>query len=171
MNKLFALLGSVTALGLSVPANAAIISIVNVPPTAVLFTFGDTAIFGASPTGAFDDTYTFTVPYNGLASLSLSTSSTTVGGVVTFTNIKLNNVSYPGAFSANGISGIPLPGVVQSVIELIGSTAGNAGTFSGTLTYTAGPVPEPATWATFLLGFGLLGLGLRRRPASHLVAH
>jgi len=31
-------------------------------------------------------------------------------------------------------------------------------------------VPEPATWAMMLLGFGAMGLTLRRRPGTHLSA-
>jgi hypothetical protein len=34
---------------------------------------------------------------------------------------------------------------------------------SGPATVALGPVPEPATWAMMLAGFGLVGFGLRRR--------
>ena len=44
--------------------------------------------------------------------------------------------------------------------------------FGGTGTYTltisnpaAAAVPEPATWAMMLAGFGMVGVGLRRRSA------
>ncbi len=173
MKKLIALLGSVTALAMSMPANAAIISIVSFPPGAVFFPFlSNSAIFGASPTGAFDDTFTFTVPQTGTASLSVSTSSSTMGGVVTFSKILFNTTNYyPAAFSATGVSGIPITASAIDTIELVGTTVGTSGVFSGTVTFTPGAtVPEPATWATFLLGFGFLGLGLRRRSAKNLVA-
>lgn len=56
--------------------------------------------------------------------------------------------------------------------------AGQVTTAQGTLTltydYTAVPqaaaLPEPATWATMLGGFGLLGLALRRRHAAARLA-
>ena len=40
----------------------------------------------------------------------------------------------------------------------------------GTITFTYNPtisaaVPEPATWAMMLAGFGLIGSGMRRRNA------
>ena len=35
-----------------------------------------------------------------------------------------------------------------------------------TLTGTAGIVPEPATWALFILGFGVIGATLRRRSGA-----
>ena len=48
--------------------------------------------------------------------------------------------------------------------------APNASGFSNAVLYTAtsGAVPEPATWAMMLLGFGIMGAGMktRRRPAT-----
>lgn len=38
--------------------------------------------------------------------------------------------------------------------------------YTGQFSYSATAVPEPATWAMFILGFGALGLGLRRRNAE-----
>jgi hypothetical protein len=33
-----------------------------------------------------------------------------------------------------------------------------------------GVIPEPATWATLIAGFGLVGAGLRRRRAALTLA-
>jgi hypothetical protein len=46
--------------------------------------------------------------------------------------------------------------------------AGNAGAdtsgaFTGNLTIMAAPVPEAATWAMMILGFGAIGMMIRRR--------
>lgn len=57
----------------------------------------------------------------------------------------------------------------------LGSTDGsgwwnNSGISTVTITYTPSgqtpPVPEPATWALMIAGFGLAGFAMRRRPAG-----
>jgi hypothetical protein len=47
-----------------------------------------------------------------------------------------------------------------------------SGVFSGTLdgTLDAPAIPEPATWALMICGFGLAGAALRRRPKALAVA-
>jgi hypothetical protein len=48
---------------------------------------------------------------------------------------------------------------------------GNVGrAFNGSLTYTGGAVPEPASWALMIGGFGLVGASMRRRRASFTAA-
>jgi len=48
----------------------------------------------------------------------------------------------------------------------------NSGTLTFTYTPTAtGAVPEPATWAMMLMGFGMAGYGLRRRARSVRVTY
>jgi hypothetical protein len=37
---------------------------------------------------------------------------------------------------------------------------------AATVRVLAAPVPEPATWLTTILGFGGIGLALRRRPQT-----
>ena len=47
-----------------------------------------------------------------------------------------------------------------------GTSAGANASFAGTLSFDGTPaVPEPATWAMMLLGFGAVGFGMRRRSA------
>ncbi|WP_419808766.1 FxDxF family PEP-CTERM protein [Sphingomonas sp.] len=43
---------------------------------------------------------------------------------------------------------------------------GGIGTYEGILSATVGGVPEPATWALMILGFGAVGFALRRRTAG-----
>jgi hypothetical protein len=54
-----------------------------------------------------------------------------------------------------------LPGGGGGIVGGSGSGPGNSPPVAGT--QPAPTVPEPATWATFILGFGLLGIALRRR--------
>jgi hypothetical protein len=42
-------------------------------------------------------------------------------------------------------------------------TLQNGGSFAGTVTILTAAVPEPATWAMMLLGFGAIGLSMRKR--------
>ena len=48
---------------------------------------------------------------------------------------------------------------------------GGGGEFSGDLTFAAGAVPEPATWAMMLLGFAGIGSVVRRRKSIAVRAH
>jgi hypothetical protein len=173
MKKLIALLGTMTALALTpVAANAATTTTLGTfPPASPFFfttsatpTFSSvTAIFGSAESGAFDDIFTFTLPLDGLGSGSVSTSFSGPGNFLQITGVIINGVSESVTAAALGISGVPITANVLNTIEIIGTATGT-GTFSGTATFTAATaVPEPATWATFLLGFGFLGLGLRRR--------
>jgi hypothetical protein len=52
-------------------------------------------------------------------------------------------------------------GLGSHTITVAGTLLGPTGSYSGTLNVAA--VPEPATWAMMLLGFGAMGLVIRRR--------
>ena len=67
-----------------------------------------------------------------------------------------NNVSVT---SANGIGGFSFTGFAQ----------GN--TIVDNLVATTAPVPEPATWAMMMLGFGAMGATLRRRSKLSSTIH
>lgn len=68
-----------------------------------------------------------------------------------------NNKEYFG-FTGAGITSVSL------------TTAASDYVFLDNLTYTsaAGAVPEPATWAMMVLGFGLVGASVRRRAAGNV---
>lgn len=116
---------------------------------------------------------TITIPTSGTtnidftsAFLTNTTTSTVYGGTV------LNAGVFSFAFQNN-------PGVTGGFYTL--TLDGTATTFAGpppsypgiggTLTFAAmAAVPEPATWAMFILGFGALGFAMRRRNAKVTVA-
>jgi len=56
-------------------------------------------------------------------------------------------------------------GINGNTLELAGPTAYN---FAGTVSYNLTSVPEPATWAMMLVGFGMLGVGLRNRKTARV---
>jgi choice-of-anchor C domain-containing protein len=55
----------------------------------------------------------------------------------------------------------------SSTFTLTATNPGNGGVFFDNLSVVAGGVPEPATWATMLIGFAALGyMGYRRRAKA-----
>ena len=62
-----------------------------------------------------------------------------------------------------GLTNVPITAGVQNILSVEYLSRGQ-GAFSGNLTFTpTAPVPEPATWALMLLGFGAIGFAMRRR--------
>ena len=53
-----------------------------------------------------------------------------------------------------------------NMIDRQGVDGGNLGSWTLTIQYDAvdGAVPEPATWAMMIMGFGLIGAAVRRQP-------
>jgi len=62
------------------------------------------------------------------------------------------------------ISGVGLTGVQSRGLGALLAIDGSPGGFS----YAAGAVPEPASWAMLIAGFGLVGAVLRRRRAGDM---
>jgi hypothetical protein len=121
-------------------------------------------------TGAFDDTFEFTVPQDGLASVSVSTSfSGGSSNKLTFTDFIINGTAYALIASPGGqsrtIGDIPITSGVLNTIRVIGTITGS-GIYTGTVTFTSSPVPEPASWAMMIGGFGLIGAAMRRRTTT-----
>lgn len=132
----------------------------------------------------FMNSYTFTTPAN---TSSVNVSVNSVDGVpmtdINFTNIILNNgTSNTGTFSVtNGtvdtaaLLGATLIAGATNTLTIFASAA-NPGAvdanFGLTLAFTptASGVPEPATWAMMLVGFGAAGYSLRRRKRVVLQA-
>ena len=182
MIKYFAKVGAVVLLaGYAAQANAAtIVPIGTLPPAAAYSyitgaTAGDryvTANFGDTLSGqtTFDDKFQFTLPLNGVGSGSVSTSFSSIATYLAITGVIINNVSYTPAKAAAGISGIPITEGVLNTIEVMGYTTKDnvLATYSGTTTFSA--VPEPTTWVSFLLGFGFMGLALRRKLLPRFAA-
>jgi len=180
-----AVLGALGTAGVASSASAAtIVSVGTLPPANPYFylTGGSlptssviTANFGATINGpgvSFDDLFEFTIPQNGTGSGSLSTSFSSSADQLTLSQVLVDGVSRTIVASSGGQSvtatGIPISNGVLNTIEVKGvtSSTNDKATFSGTATFNAGAVPEPASWALMIGGFGLVGAAMRRRRTS-----
>ncbi len=103
-----------------------------------------------------------------VTSVSVAVDNTGVGGVSAPGTLVINGVSYTPvvtSFSASSewltVSGLSLSG---SSLTLMPDSNPNAWTFISEVTFNgATGVPEPASWALMLVGFGGLGVALRSR--------
>lgn len=177
----FAVLGALGMAGIASSASAAtIVNVGALPPANPYFylTSGTpatptiTADFGATISGAstsFDDMFEFTIPQNGTGSGSLSTSFSSLANELTISQVLINGVSHPLMSSSGGqsltVTGVPILNGVLNTIEVKGVTSAQdvAATYTGTATFSAAAVPEPASWALMIGGFGLIGAAMRRR--------
>ncbi|MFL6766001.1 MAG: FxDxF family PEP-CTERM protein [Sphingomicrobium sp.] len=182
MRKLF--LTAVGAATLALGSTAANASVQLAISSADLNTFGSSAFTGqVVGTGAstnFNDIFAFTLTnpdlLNGhvdtlaiLGTLNINFSSIYIDTVArSFTQTGFDPgeetwVLNPGTSLAAGPHNLFVNGSLNSPV-------GTAATYSGTLNIAA--VPEPATWAMMLLGFGGIGLAMRRkrRPALAQIA-
>lgn len=128
--------------------------------------------------GSFSDYLTFTNDVAGIYNLSMLTQLGRNGAaMVNFTTLTLSGASIPGGYITFGgptnngtawtyaISNLTL-GAGQYTINLAGTAKPDAA-WQGTLKFNlAGGVPEPATWAMMLIGFGMMGATVRHRRAK-----
>lgn len=126
--------------------------------------------FGASTT--FDDTFLFTIPQNGLGSGSIVSSFSNPMSQVVIEQLFINGTLYPVGATDSGYSrtanGIKIVAGVQNSIRVVGKVIGS-GNYVGNATFSAAPVPEPASWALMIGGFGLVGAAIRRSAKASRV--
>lgn len=185
MRKLATLMGC-AALAFSTPSMAAVTlihigsSITAAPGTpggsfstiyaAPGFTYVDSKfegdIIGASQ--PFDYQFTFTLPLKGIGSGSLSTNFSSASGAISISKILVDGTDQTSLLttSASGgqslvLNNFPVSAFALNTIEIFGTTGTKAtfASFNGGATFSA--IPEPATWALMLVGFGVVGAGLR----------
>ena len=169
-NLLFAAAAAATLMAAAPMANAA---------TALNFTFapdGKSAVasFNSSGVGTtFSDTYTFTLPA-GFASTSLTTAAVNGTTDTAFTNVMMNGVTLTtnssGTIDAKSLLNVAVnPGANTLVVN---GTSGGLYSYGGNISFAklAAGVPEPASWALMMVGFGGLGAALRSKRRARSVA-
>ncbi|HXA38796.1 MAG TPA: FxDxF family PEP-CTERM protein [Phenylobacterium sp.] len=125
--------------------------------------FGNTAIAG----GAFTDTFNFSMP-TGVAGITISSNFTTDQmNNIDFTSVTFDgqalNVGSTGQVEFRSLVGVPVTSGPQQVV--VSGTSGGNGSYAGTLSFAlpTAAVPEPASWALMMLGFGGAGGLMRSR--------
>lgn len=124
--------------------------------------------------GAFSDVFEFFLP-DGVAGFTASSIAVVLGGEadLDFTSVTFNGlefaVSSTGQVDFRFLNDAPvLAG--QQFLTVDGVSRGN-GSYAGTIAFApASAVPEPATWAMMLVGFGAVGYSLRRRKTTYRLA-
>lgn len=111
--------------------------------------------------------------FSTLAAGTLSATISSIGRGSTnidFTSVKLNGVNYD--IVSTGFSEIrqillqPVSAGLQTIT--VSGVAGKSASYDGVLAFESA-VPEPATWALMIFGFGMAGSAMRRRPAPNLL--
>lgn len=178
MRKL--VLGLVGAAALTFGAGAANATTVFDPINQTLLDAANTDFFGATvidEPGNFSHQFTFNLTAD-MAADSAVITQIFGNNDIDFTSILLDTFAFVQTVTdANGDETWALdPSVVLTAgmhtIYVNGSVVGSSGdgSYSGVINLAA--VPEPATWAMMLLGFGAVGFAMRRRrrPALMQVA-
>jgi hypothetical protein len=158
----YAVAAAAAVFTISSSANAAVITLAPGPDG---YLSGN---FGADVNGDFSAEYTFTVPGDGLISAGFLTSNVSVSPGLSFLSVTLNGVALtPVDLSPNFAFSItdqsPIVGI--QTLLLVGSGVGSYGGAVSFAPFDTGgnpqAVPEPASWALMLGGFGMMGATLR----------
>ncbi len=117
--------------------------------------------------GAINDNYFLTVP-SGIANSVVTSIALNQFLDVDFSSITLDDVPFKPVLQ-DGVELFRLDAIRitagQHVINVMGTWGEQGGSYAGTLNFSPGVVPEPATWALMILGFGAVGGAMRRRTA------
>lgn len=129
----------------------------------------------------FSETLLFSTTTSGLLSIFVGTTATSASNDTDFTSVFLSGTGLVGNVLVPQLTGDPGteirdltafgigPGDFTLTIE--GTPGTENGSFGGTVAFVAqSAVPEPSSWALMLLGFGAVGLSMRRKRRNLLQA-
>lgn len=159
-------------------ANATVFTPANVKNFSVNFDSDDgtisATIGNTGLSGMFEDVFNFNLLTDGIGSGGISATFTSLKNKITLTFVSINgtpldiDVSKKTGFTSVEAAGINLMAGKNSII-VRGMAAKNA-SYGGNITFQPGAVPEPATWAMMLVGFGMMGASMRYRRRSTATA-
>jgi opacity protein-like surface antigen len=177
--KKFLLAGAVALAALASPATAADFNLGTL--TDVSNNYGNQDVLVGTPNAPvqFTDNFNFTVGGGfNLQSVSITTNYTGDNGGAVASNIDFIEVLLNGTplvftqgpnAQTETASLLNQPVLGNNTITVRGTARGD-GAYSGVLTLGVSAVPEPATWAMMLVGFGAVGYSMRSRKAGYRLA-
>jgi hypothetical protein len=115
--------------------------------------------------GFFTDTFNFSFPTAGFGGATITSIMTKLLATdINFTSVKFNGVELNtasfGTFEARYLDDLVVASGPQKIV--VEGWSGGNGSYNGTVSFAAG-VPEPATWAMMIIGFGAAGAMVRNR--------
>lgn len=159
--------------GLTFAVAIAVAALSGVPASAITVPIAleeNTGGFFKTVKNAFSYDFTFTLPFAGQLTASLTSSAVT--NPIVFSSVTLNGVALIKDDLSNSYS---LPIAISAIagsqtFHVAGTASSKATTFSGTVQFITA-IPEPAAWGMMVIGFGALGASLRRRPAAGVITY
>jgi hypothetical protein len=148
---------------ISSSANATVIGLAGDPNVYL------SGFFGENVNGSFSSTWTFDIPSDGVISAFVGSANVSGSTGITFSTVTLNGLDLTPLLDLpnQGFSFTDLPGVTGTQTLII--SGNGVGSYSGTVAFAPfggggnpqDAVPEPASWALMLGGFGMMGSVLR----------
>jgi hypothetical protein len=186
MRKLvLGLLGAAAAFSMGTAASAQVSNVTYNTDVALFDDQGITFAAGIIENGGpspFDNFVTWTEALDGIYGFTLTTTATTRSGAI----VAATDVDFTAAWISDGMGGTwnLFPDVDNTDINEdwglaniflpagtytfhIQGTRGTNSSYQGGVAFAA--VPEPATWAMMLMGFGAIGFAMRRRRRPALL--
>jgi len=138
--------------------------------SAYQFAFELPNLFGSSTTSAITE-FVYKLGNTTVAAVPTSVTFYNEDALGMFDlNFGGTSVSFYGADI--GSTGKITPGPFGSYYNVTSGVNGGSSTgFGNITTTTVGAVPEPSTWAMMIIGFGALGLAMRRRRVRTTVSY
>jgi PEP-CTERM motif len=143
------------------------------------FTIGFSGSNVAQPT--FSETFSFSTSVAGFVNAIVSTTASTPMNNIDFSDVFISTSTGTRVGTLASLTGTNTTNEVRAINDLAlgvgnytlttqGSATGSNGSYGGSVSFrAASAVPEPATWAMMLVGFGAMGVSMRRRRSSQVL--